>query len=118
MGLSWHPDTQEDGHRADEAEQRAPEPIRHPSRKAWLHDATIPPPHLRVKPKCDANISSIRYGPAVTCDFCRSPQARWRYPASARTWLACDKCHRAIAADDREALLSRVVMAARPEDTA
>jgi hypothetical protein len=31
---------------------------------------------------------------------------KWRYPAE-RDWLACPKCHAAIEADDREALLDR-----------
>jgi anti-anti-sigma factor len=60
------------------------------------------------------NTRSIRYGPAVTCEFCRSPRARWRYPAASRDWLACDKCHAAIQADDREALLGRVMSAPIP----
>jgi hypothetical protein len=56
----------------------------------------------------------MRYGPAVTCDFCRSPRVRWRYPAASRDWLACDKCHAAIQADDREVLLDRVMLAPVP----
>jgi hypothetical protein len=31
---------------------------------------------------------------------------RWVYPAE-RDWLSCEKCHRAIEADNREALLDR-----------
>jgi len=50
----------------------------------------------------------------VTCEFCRSPRARWRYPADSQDWLACDKCHAAIQADDREALLGRVTLAPVP----
>ena len=50
----------------------------------------------------------------MTCEFCRSPRARWRYPAGSRDWLACDKCHAAIQAEDREALLGRVVLALVP----
>jgi len=34
--------------------------------------------------------------------------ARWRYPARGRDWQACERCHQAIEADDREALLERV----------
>jgi hypothetical protein len=33
---------------------------------------------------------------------------RWVYPAK-RDWFACDKCHAAIEADDRQALLERVM---------
>ena len=40
------------------------------------------------------------------CDFCGSRMVRWTYPAD-RDWLACDKCHAAIEAEDREALLDR-----------
>ena len=50
----------------------------------------------------------------MTCEFCRSPRARWRYPAGSRDWLACDKCHAAIQADDREALLGRVMLTPVP----
>jgi hypothetical protein len=50
----------------------------------------------------------------MTRDFCRSPRARWRYPAASRHWLACEKCHAAIQADDREALLDRVMLAPVP----
>ena len=56
------------------------------------------------------NTRSIRHGPAVPCDFCRSPRFRWRYPGASRGWLACDRCHAAIQAEDREALLGRVVL--------
>jgi hypothetical protein len=34
---------------------------------------------------------------------------RWVYPAE-RDWLACDRCHAAIQADDRQALLERVML--------
>jgi hypothetical protein len=40
------------------------------------------------------------------CDFCGSQVVRWVYPAE-REWWSCDKCHAAIEADDREALLDR-----------
>jgi hypothetical protein len=40
------------------------------------------------------------------CDFCGSRIVRWVYPAR-RDWQACAKCHAAIQADDREALLDR-----------
>jgi hypothetical protein len=40
------------------------------------------------------------------CDFCGSRMVRWIHPAE-REWAACDRCHAAIAADDREALLDR-----------
>jgi hypothetical protein len=33
--------------------------------------------------------------------------ARWRYPARDRDWQACERCHGAIQAGDREALLTR-----------
>jgi hypothetical protein len=49
------------------------------------------------------------------CDFCRSPRARWRYPAGSRDWLACDQCRAAIESDDREALLGRVMLAPIPQ---
>jgi anti-anti-sigma factor len=60
------------------------------------------------------NTRSMRYGPAVPCDFCHSPRVRWHYPAASRGWLACDKCHGAIQADDPEALLDRVMLAPVP----
>ena len=44
----------------------------------------------------------------VFCDLCGSPMARWRYRAREREWQACERCHQAIEADDREALLERV----------
>jgi hypothetical protein len=50
----------------------------------------------------------------VTCDFCRSHRVKWRYPVADREWLACDRCHEAIARDDREALLERVLFAPLP----
>jgi hypothetical protein len=40
------------------------------------------------------------------CDFCGSRIVRWVYPGQ-RDWHACAKCHTAIEADDREALLDR-----------
>ena len=42
----------------------------------------------------------------MRCDFCGFLIVQWVYPAE-RDWLACDKCHRAIEADDREGLLDR-----------
>jgi hypothetical protein len=36
--------------------------------------------------------------------------ARWRYQARGRDWRACERCHQAIEADDREALLERVLL--------
>jgi anti-anti-sigma factor len=60
-----------------------------------------------------ANTRSM-HGPAVPCDFCHSPRVRWHYPAAARGWLACDKCHGAIQADDPDALLDRVMLAPVP----
>ena len=42
----------------------------------------------------------------MRCDFCGSLVVKWRYPAE-RDWLACERCHAAIQADDREALLDR-----------
>jgi hypothetical protein len=38
----------------------------------------------------------------------------WRYRTGSKDWLACDKCHAAIQADDREALLDRVMLAPVP----
>ena len=47
----------------------------------------------------------------VRCEFCGSPTARWHYPAlEGHGWRACERCHKAIQADDREALLDRVVL--------
>lgn len=60
------------------------------------------------------NARSMRYGPDVPCDFCHNPRVRWHYPAASRGWLACDKCHGAIEADDPEALLDRVMLAPVP----
>jgi hypothetical protein len=45
----------------------------------------------------------------VRCDFCRNPLARWRYSADEQSWQACERCHQAIEADDRETLLDRVM---------
>jgi hypothetical protein len=42
----------------------------------------------------------------MRCDFCGSRIVKWVHPAG-RDWLACNKCHAAIQADDREALLDR-----------
>ena len=39
--------------------------------------------------------------------FCASRMVKWRHRAAERDWLACAKCHAAIEADDREALLDR-----------
>jgi hypothetical protein len=50
----------------------------------------------------------------VRCDFCGNLRARWRYPTDDQGWLACDKCRAAIEADDREALLERVMLAPTP----
>jgi hypothetical protein len=36
--------------------------------------------------------------------------AKWRYPARERDWRACEKCRAAIEADDRKALLERVLL--------
>jgi hypothetical protein len=45
---------------------------------------------------------------ADRCDFCESPTARWRHPTrQGQGWKACDACHAAIVADDREALNER-----------
>ena len=50
---------------------------------------------------------------AVRCDFCESRTARWRYPAhQGPGWKACEGCHTAIVADDREALRKRVLVSA------
>jgi hypothetical protein len=35
---------------------------------------------------------------------------RWLHPTDEREWQACDKCHAAIEADDREALLDRAAL--------
>jgi uncharacterized protein len=45
----------------------------------------------------------------VRCDFCRNPLARWRYPGGEHGWQACERCHQAIEAEDRETLLDRVM---------
>ena len=50
----------------------------------------------------------------MPCDFCRSPRVLWRYPAGEPSWAACERCHRAIARDDRQALLERVLFAPIP----
>ena len=42
---------------------------------------------------------------------------RWVHPAE-RDWLACDKCHAAIEADDREALLERLSLMPIPATVA
>jgi anti-anti-sigma factor len=54
------------------------------------------------------------FGGVTLCDFCRSPRFRWRYPGASRGWLACDRCHAAIQAEDRETLLGRVMLAPIP----
>jgi hypothetical protein len=52
---------------------------------------------------------------ADRCDFCESATARWRYPThEGPTWKACDDCHRAIMADDREALSKRATSGSAP----
>ena len=45
----------------------------------------------------------------MRCEFCGSRIVGWIYPAE-RDFLACDKCHHAIQADDRKALLERVML--------
>ena len=50
----------------------------------------------------------------MPCDFCRSPRTKWRYPGAGREWLTCERCHEAIARDDRQALLERVLFAPLP----
>jgi hypothetical protein len=39
---------------------------------------------------------------------------RWRYPTQARDWAACEKCRKAIEADDRQALLERALLMPLP----
>ena len=52
---------------------------------------------------------------AVRCDFCESLTAQWRYPAhQGPGWKACQGCHTAIVADDREALRKRVLLVSAP----
>jgi hypothetical protein len=46
----------------------------------------------------------------MRCDFCGSPTAAWRYRSRERDWLACEKCRTPIEADDRQALLERVLL--------
>lgn len=46
--------------------------------------------------------------------FLPKPAARWSYPSAARDWRACERCHQAIEADDREALLGRMMGAPVP----
>jgi len=53
-----------------------------------------------------ANVCSLDWGPVPRCDFCGGLNARWIYPAD-REWVACDACHAAIQADDRESLVDR-----------
>jgi hypothetical protein len=48
------------------------------------------------------------------CDFCGGRAVKWVYPAQ-RDWLACSKCHAAIQADDRAALLDRVALIPVPQ---
>ncbi len=43
----------------------------------------------------------------MRCEFCGSRAVAWLHPAGSREWRACAKCHVAIEADDREALLDR-----------
>jgi hypothetical protein len=45
--------------------------------------------------------------PMLRCEFCGSRMVRWIYETADRDWPACDRCHAAIEADDREALLDR-----------
>ena len=57
----------------------------------------------------------------MICDFCSSPAPAWRYPAvsfhdsfgsrSVEDWLACETCHRMIAAGDRNGLARRSLRA-------
>jgi hypothetical protein len=48
---------------------------------------------------------------SMGCDFCGSVMARWVYPArDGNGWRACVRCHQAIRAEDREALLDRAVL--------
>jgi anti-anti-sigma factor len=68
----------------------------------------------RLREGADGISHQTNTRPAVSCDFCRSPRFRWRYPGASRGWLACDRCHAAIQAEDREALLGRVVLALVP----
>jgi anti-anti-sigma factor len=68
----------------------------------------------RLREGADGISHQTNTRPAVPCDFCHSPRVRWRHPAASRGWLACDRCHAAIQAEDREALLGRVVLALVP----
>ena len=66
-------------------------------------------PHL-----WDPSRQERRGHPVVRCDFCGSATARWHYSVSdGRGWRACQTCHRTIEADDREALVERVVLSNR-----
>jgi hypothetical protein len=66
-------------------------------------------PHL-----WDPNRQERRGHTVVRCDFCGSATARWHYSASdGHSWRACQTCHRTIEADDREALVERVVLSNR-----
>ena len=57
----------------------------------------------------------------MICDFCSGPDPAWRYPAvsfydsfggrSVEDWLACEACHRMIAASDRNGLARRSLCA-------
>jgi hypothetical protein len=52
--------------------------------------------------------------PVVRCDFCGSATARWHYSVTeGHDWRACQACHKTIEADDREALVERVVLSNR-----
>jgi hypothetical protein len=48
------------------------------------------------------------------CEFCGSRMVKWVYETADREWPCCAKCHAAIQADDREALLDRAAQLAVP----
>lgn len=53
----------------------------------------------------------------ISCEFCSNPFPAWRYQLAGdgdRDMLACERCHHAIATDDRERLLGRVMGAPVP----
>ena len=58
--------------------------------------------------------------PNLICDFCSSPDVRWRYPArsfvipkyaweSVTDWAACGECKRLIEAGNHDGLITRSV---------
>jgi hypothetical protein len=69
----------------------------------------------------DGQAASAQEKQLMICDFCSGPGPAWRYPAisfydsfggrSVEDWLACEVCHRMIAAGDRDGLSRRSLCA-------